>query len=143
MWTHATYASAVGELQKFSKTKRLNKQKCSGLWELDEHCRLVRKQAPHQVLLPLDPIPSSEGGFLPGLELGAGDRIRKTHKEMLHAGALKVHQQLTQTMNYFIPRRAVEQTCKPLRHLCSSTGAPSSDPCSACASILANTARST
>ena len=97
-------------LSKHGETKPLDKQKSSSAWTLDKHGRIIRKQPPNQILLPLDPISDPKGEFLPGLELGAADRIRATHQEMLHAGAYKVHQRLTTTMNYFISRRFVEQT---------------------------------
>ena len=108
VWNRTAYSVAVTELQKHCRTNRLNKQKCSSAWQLDEFGRLVRRQQPHQILLPIEPIPDSAGGFLPGLELGAADLIRAIHKKMLHAGAHKVHQQLTKSMNYFVSRRAVE-----------------------------------
>jgi len=104
-----TYRAAVTELHSFCKTKRLNKQKCCAAWKLDELGRLVRRQEPQQMLLAEEPIPDSKGGFLPGLELGAADLIRLLHSKMLHAGAHKVHQHLTKTMNYFVSRRTVER----------------------------------
>jgi len=109
IWNIAAYLAAA-ELSKSGETKCLNKQNCANSWKLDKLGRLVRKQPPHQIILPLDPIPDPKGNFLPGLELGAADRIIATHKKMLHAGAHKVHQQLTTTMNYFISRRVVERT---------------------------------
>ena len=52
------------------------KQKSSASWELDKFGRLVRRQQPHQILLPVVPISNSKGGgFLPGLELGPVDLI--------------------------------------------------------------------
>ena len=109
-WTQETYCAAVTELEKYSKTKRLNKQHCSASWQVDKHGRLVRTQPPHQILLPLEPIVNDKGGFLVGLDLGAAERIRNVHAELLHAGAFKVHQHLTKTLNYFVPRRLVEKT---------------------------------
>ena len=109
VWNSVAYRAAASELSQVCTTKRLNKQICSNSWILDKIGRIVRRRPPHQILLPMDPISDSKGEFLPGLELGATDRIRRTHTEMLHAGAYKVHQHLTKEMNYSIPRRAVEQ----------------------------------
>lgn len=69
----------------------------------------MRKRPPNQILLPVQPIAGPTGECLPGLELGATDRIRRTHIEMAHAGAYKVHRYLTKNLNYFVPRRVVEQ----------------------------------
>ena len=111
VWDLATYTATVAELRKCEKTKRLSKKKRAISWKLDTFGRIIRKKEPHQILLPLEPIPAEdEGDFLPSLEMGAADRIRKTHTDMLHAGAYKVHKHLTQDQNYCVPRRLVEET---------------------------------
>ena len=108
VWDKKAYLSAVAELLKAEKIERLDKGKCPKTWKLDKHSRIINKEPPHRVLLPLDPISNSKGGWLPGLELGRDDRITQVHQELMHAGAFKVHQYLTKTLNYAISRRKVQ-----------------------------------
>ncbi len=109
VWDKDGYCAAVAALSRREDTGHLNKQACPPLWKLDEYGRLVRKDPPHQILLPADPIPNTKGGFLPGLELGSIERIWQVHNTLLHAGCNKVHQYLTKNLNYCVSRRDVQQ----------------------------------
>ena len=111
IWTTDMYCAAAAELARYADIGHLNKQKCTALWKLDDHGRLVRRAPPHQILLPTEPIPNKQqDGFLPGLELGCTERIWQVHNALMHAGSNKVHQYLTKTMNYNVSRRDVQHT---------------------------------
>ena len=112
VWDASVYLAAVAKFR-----SRSQNDKSTRLWMLDEHGRLVRKNPPHQVLLPVEPIPNQNGGFLQALDLGAAARISAAHQDLLHAGAYKVHQYLTKKLNFFVSRRIVE---KALVNNCST-----------------------